>query len=72
MKSYVRIGGSSLKNLTYAYMGVGGVKNYQNHAYVINKWSLTIQHIYVEEITDLQNAGSFFYSVIVSTQDAML
>ena len=27
-----------MKNLTYAYMGVGGgVKNCQNHAYVINE-----------------------------------
>ena len=31
-----------LKNLTYAYMGVGeGVKNCQNHAYVINEWRLS-------------------------------
>ena len=38
MRSYVRIGGRGLKNLTYPYMWVGGVKNCQNHPYVINKW----------------------------------
>jgi hypothetical protein len=38
MESYLRIGGRDLKkNLTYLYMGVGGVKNYQNHPYVINE-----------------------------------
>ena len=26
------------ENLTYPYMGVGGVKNYQNHPYVISEW----------------------------------
>ena len=43
MESYVRIGGRDLKNLTYAYMGVG-VKNCHNHAYVINEWSLLTQN----------------------------
>ena len=38
MRSYVRIGGRGLKNLTYPYMWVGGVKNCQNHPYVINEW----------------------------------
>ena len=37
MESYVRIGGRDLENLTYPYMGVWGVKNYQNHPYVINE-----------------------------------
>ena len=41
MESYVRIGGRGLKNLTCAYMGVVGVRNCQNHAYVINEWPLT-------------------------------
>ena len=40
MESYVRIGGRGLKNLTYTYMGVRGVKNCQNHPYVINEWPL--------------------------------
>ena len=44
MESYVRIGGKGLKNLTYHYMGVGGVKNCQNHPYVINEWPQTVQH----------------------------
>ena len=35
IESYVRIGGRGLKNFTYPYMGVGGVKNCQNHPYVI-------------------------------------
>ena len=39
MESYVRIR-EGLKNLTYAYMGVGGVKNCQNCPYVINEWPL--------------------------------
>ena len=43
IESYVRIGGRGLKNLTYPYMGVGGIKNFQNHAYVINEWSLIVQ-----------------------------
>ena len=33
MESYVRIGRRGLKNLTYPYMEVGGVKNCQNHPY---------------------------------------
>ena len=41
MESYVRIGGRGSENLTSPYMGVGGVKNYQNHPYVINEWSLS-------------------------------
>ena len=40
MESCVRIGERGFKNLKYAYMGVGGVKNYQNHPYVINEWPL--------------------------------
>ena len=40
IESYVRIGEKGLKNLTYPYMGVGGVKYCQNHPYVINKWPL--------------------------------
>ena len=50
MESYVRIGGRGLKNLTYPYMGVGGVKNCQNRPYVINEWPQIIlrlmQHLY--------------------------
>ena len=34
--------GKGLKHLTYPYMRVGGVKNCQNHPYVINKLPLTI------------------------------
>ena len=40
MESYVRIEGRGLKNFMYPYMGVGGVKNCQNHPYVINEWPL--------------------------------
>ena len=41
MEYYVRIRGRGLKNLTYPYMGVGGgVKNCQNHPFVINEWPL--------------------------------
>ena len=36
MESYLRIGVRVLKNFTYPYMGVRGVKNCQNHPYVIN------------------------------------
>ena len=36
-KSYVRIGGRGLKNHTFPYMGVRGVKNCQNHPYAINE-----------------------------------
>jgi hypothetical protein len=43
MESYVILGGMGLKNLTYTYIGVGGgVKNCQNHACIINEWSLFI------------------------------
>jgi hypothetical protein len=42
MKSYVRIGRRGLKNLTYPYMGAGGIKNGQNHPYVINEWPLNV------------------------------
>ena len=38
MEAYVRIGGRGLKNRMYPYMGVRGVKNCQNHPYVINEW----------------------------------
>ena len=37
MESYVRIGGRGLKNLTYPYMVVVGVKNCKHHPYVINE-----------------------------------
>ena len=40
MESYLKIGGRGLKNLTYPYMGVRGVKNFQNHPHVINEWPL--------------------------------
>ena len=40
MESYVRIGGTGLKNLMYPYIGVGGLKNCQNYPYVINEWPL--------------------------------
>ena len=43
MESYVRIGGRGLKNLTYLYMGVAGVKNCQNHPYVNIECSLVLQ-----------------------------
>ena len=33
-------GGRGLKNLTY--LGVGAVKNCQNHPYVINEWPLNV------------------------------
>ena len=45
MESYLRIVERGLKNLTYPYMGVGGVKNYQNHPYVINEWPLIVPRI---------------------------
>jgi hypothetical protein len=44
MESYVRIGGRGLKNITYPYMGGGGVKYFQNHIYVINEWLLILRH----------------------------
>ena len=38
MESYVITGERDLENLKYPYMGVGGgVKNCQNHPYVINE-----------------------------------
>ena len=40
MESYVRIGRRGLKNPTYPYGRVRGVKNCQNHPYVINEWPL--------------------------------
>jgi hypothetical protein len=42
VESYVRIRGKGLKNLTYLYVGVGRVKNCQNHPYIINEWPLTL------------------------------
>ena len=43
MESYVKIGGSGLKNLTYPYLVVEeGGKNCQNNPYVINEWPLTV------------------------------
>ena len=45
MDSYVRIEGRGLKILTYPYIRMGGgVKNCQNHSYIINEWLLTIPH----------------------------
>ena len=41
MESYV-IGERGLENLTYPFMSVEGVKNCQNHPYVINESPLTI------------------------------
>ena len=38
MEYCVRIGGRGLKNLTYPCMGVEGVKNCQNHPYVIRQY----------------------------------
>ena len=32
--------GKGIENLTYPYMGAGGVKNFQNHPYVIIEWPL--------------------------------
>ena len=40
MKSYIRNGGRGLTNLTYPYLEVGGVKNFQNPPYVIYEWLL--------------------------------
>ena len=38
--------GRGLKNLTYTYIGVwGGVKNCQNHPYVIMNGSLVFSHV---------------------------
>jgi hypothetical protein len=42
MESYVRIGGRGLKKLTYPYIGVGEVKNCQNHPCVVNEWPLKL------------------------------
>ena len=39
MEPYVRIEGRGLKNITYPYMR--GVKNCQNHPYVINEYPLS-------------------------------
>ena len=44
--------GRDLKNLTYPYMGVGGIKNCQNYPYVINEWSLTSQYTVEEEVVN--------------------
>ena len=41
-ESNVRIRGRGLKNLTYPYMRVWGVKNCQNHPYVVNGWPLSV------------------------------
>ena len=49
MESYVRIGGRGLKNLMYPYMGVErGVKNCQNHPYVINEWPLRCDELIIK------------------------
>ena len=45
MESYVKVRARGLNNLTYPYMGVGGVKNFENHPYVINEWPLTTNKI---------------------------
>ena len=46
MKSYLRIGEWGLKNLTFPYKGMGGgVKNCQNHPYIINEWPLISGYI---------------------------
>ena len=50
MESYVRIGGRGLKNLTYPYMGVVGVKNCQNHPYIINEWPLSNIDGYLQKL----------------------
>ena len=43
MESYVRIGGRGFeKSYVPLHGGRGGVKNFQNHPYVINEWPLTI------------------------------
>jgi len=50
MESYVRIERRGLKNLTYPYMGIGWVKNCQNHPYVNNgtesesPWEHSLSH----------------------------
>ena len=41
--------GKGIENLTYPYMGAGGVKNFQNHPYVINEWPLR----YMAEIGEI-------------------
>ena len=56
MKSYVRIGGRGLKNLTYPYMRVGRVKNCQNHPYVIKKKGWGREY---EVYSDKQEEASF-------------
>ena len=51
LESYLRIRERGLKNLTYPYMGVGGVKNFQNLPYVINEWPITFY--YVEKLNGI-------------------
>ena len=65
MKSYVRIGGRGLKNLTYPYMG-GGFKNYQKHPNVINEWPLNVQDLI--ETEDQRGIAIGFYSCFISLQ----
>ena len=61
MKSYVRIGGRDLKSPTYPYMVVGGVKNCQNHPYVINEWPLIHYSASVYSIQKCpKNIGNIF------------
>ena len=40
MESYIRIGGEGFEKSYVPLHGVGGIKNCQNHAYVINEWPL--------------------------------
>ena len=61
MESYVT-GERGLTNFTHAYMGVGGVKNCQNHAYVINEWHLTPAPVWVP--TEWSVVPSFMSIVI--------
>ena len=63
MESYARVGGRGLKNLMYAYMGVEGVKNGQNHPYVINEWSLS------GPTTKEFNTGLKYQNFITLSQD---
>jgi hypothetical protein len=41
MESYVRIGREAFEKSSIRLNGGRGVKNCQNHAYVINEWPLT-------------------------------
>ena len=59
MESYVRIGGRGLKNLNVSLHGGRGVKNCQNHAYVLDDCPLThhpVNYIYRLSISIVKNA----------------